>query len=247
MAKDHDSVKSASTIDELPDSSIPETPAGQDSNQAGGSSVSLEDILASPKLQELIDKQVQSKTDSRLGKYGTRLDVAEEAIAKYDALVDGGMSKPEAKARIKSDKENDDLRERLKVLEGGNIVEPSTGVGGQSWGEKQQTILDKAGVAKDDPRITELLRDSSDKQDFIAKLEEQTFAWKQADAKKPQPSSSTVAQIIPSVIPETGELDAYTSDQLGAKMITMLKEPSKYQDQIDLLNKELVKRDAKKG
>ena len=247
MTNANDAVNPTPTIEDLPDSQVAGDKAGQSYEQAGASSVSLEDILASPELEAYVDKVVKQKQDVRLGKYGTRLDVAEEAIAKYDVLVDGGMSKSDAKAKIKYDKELDDKMTKLDAMLGGNISEPSAGAGEIDWGGKQATILDNAGISKDDPRIVELLRTSKSKQDFVVALEEQTFVWKQADAKKPQPSSSTVAQIIPSVVAEKGALDAYNDEQLGDKLVELAKEPSKNREQMDLLDKELRTRDAKKG
>ncbi|MCK5850183.1 MAG: hypothetical protein KAH23_04650 [Kiritimatiellae bacterium] len=247
MANGTEEVKQPSTIEELPDSSVAEKTVGQPLHQAAGSAVTLEDILSSSELKEYIDKQVKSQQDVRLGKYGTRLDEAESAIAKYEALVTGGMKPEEAKAKIKVDKELDDKMARLDAMISGNAVNPSTGVDEPSWAEKQATILDSSGIAKDDSRIVELLRTSKSKQEFLASLEEQTFAWKQADANKPQPSSSTVAQIIPSVVAEKGALDAYNDEQLGGKLIDLLREPSKNAEQIAILDKELKVRDAKKG
>ena len=247
MANANDTVNPTPTIEDLPDAQVAGDQAGQSYEQAAGSAVTLENILASPELEAYVDKVVKQKQDVRLGKYGTRLDEAESAIAKYEALIAGGMTSEGAKAKIKVDKELDDKIAKLDSLISGNAVAPSPGGGEKSWAEKQATILDNSGIAKDDPRIVELLRTASDKQDFIEKLEEQTFAWKQADANKPQPSSSTVAQIVPSVVTEKGELDAFTSDQLGDKLVDLLKEPSKNAEQITLLSKELEVRDAKKG
>ena len=239
MAKDTDVVNPAPTIEDLPDTQIAGTPAGQPLDQAASSAVTLEEV------EKLIQKQFQSMKDTRLGKMETQIGDMEGAIAKYEALK-GGTVDPKALGKLQSDQENQDLKARLEILESGNVVAPSAGAGEPSWAEKQATILDKAGIDKNDPRIAELLRTSESKQDFVVSLEEQTFAWKQEDAKKPQPSLGTVAQIIPSVVAEKGALDAYNDEQLGDKLVDLLREPSKHKEEIELLDKELQARDAKK-
>jgi len=221
MANDHDSVKSPETIADLPDQSIASEQAGQNSNQAGASSVDFSVLAENPEFNAFIEKKVQSKQDSRLGSYDTRLGKLEsnqeETIAKYESLLAGGMSKGQALDRIKLDKKLEDLEQA--VGNSGNKVAPSVGTGEKSWGEKQQAILDNAGIAKDDPRIVELLRASKSKQEFIANLEEKSFAWKQADVSKPQPSAGTVAQTIPSVPTGDGTYtkEKYKQDMLAAR------------------------------
>ena len=219
MANDPENVNPAPKIDDLPDQSISETPAGQSLEQAGASAVTLESILASPELQEYIQKEVQSKTDSRLGTYGTRLDTVEGAIEKYDSLVAGGMSKPQALAKMQGDQELQDIKAKLDSVLGGNVTAPSPGSGEKSWAEKQQAILDNSGIDKNDPRIVELLRTSKSKQEFIAELEEKSFAWKQADVNKPEPSATTVAQMTPSMPAGDGTWtpEKYKSDMLAAQ------------------------------
>jgi len=216
MANANESVNPTPQIDDLPDHPVSGKPAGQPYEQAGSSAVTLEAVLASPELQEYIKNTVKSQQDVRLGKYGTRLDSVEGAIAKYDSLVDSGMSKQQALAKMQGDQELQDIKAKLDSVLGGNKAVPSAGAGEKSWAEKQQAILDDAGIDKNDPRIVELLRNAASKQDFLVKLEESTFAWKQADVKKPVPSSSTVAQTIPSVPAGDG---SYTKEKYAEDML----------------------------
>ena len=223
MANDPENVNLDPKIDDLPDQSISETPAGQSLEQADASSITLQDVLASPELQEYIKKEVQSKTDSRLGTYGTRLDSVEGAISRYDTLVDGGMSKPEALAKMQGDQRLHDLESEVASLRGDTTTVPLPGGGDTDWGARQQAILDNAGIDKNDPRIVELLRTSKSKQEFIAELEEKSFAWKQADAKKPEPSATTVAQMTPSVPAGDG---TWTAEKYKLEMLAAQGKPS---------------------
>ena len=216
MANANESVNPTPQIDDLPDHPVSGKPAGQPYEQAGSSAVTLEAVLASPELQEYIKNTVKSQQDVRLGKYGTRLDSVEGAIAKYDSLVDSGMSKQQALAKMQGDQELQDIKAKLDSVLGGNVAVPSAGAGEKSWGEKQQAILDNAGIDKNDPRIVELLRASKSKQGFLAELEEKSFAWKQADVNKPKPSASTVSQTIPSVPSGDG---TYTADKYKTDML----------------------------
>jgi len=212
MAKDTEAVKSPETIDELPDSPIASAPAGQPLDQAGDSAATLESMRG------MIREEMQSIKDTRIGKSETRLDNLESAIAQYEAEK-GGTVDPKALSKLQGVQREKELLERILALEGGNKPEVSAGAGATDWAGKQASILDNAGIPKDDPRIVELLRTASDKQDFVTKLEEQTFAWKQADANKPQPSAGTVAQNIPSVPTGSGDytVDKYTEDMLAAR------------------------------
>ena len=242
MAKDTESVKPVSQIDDLPDQSVSETPVGQPLDQAGTSAVNLKALLESPEFEEFIDKKVQSKQDKRLGQYGTKLENLEAAIAQYEAEK-GGTVDTTALSKLQITQRNKELLERVQVLESGNVAVPSAGAGEKSWGERQQAILDNAGIDKSDPRIVELLRASKSKQEFIAELEEQSFAWKQADVNKPQPSPSTVAQVTPSVIPHEGAYKDMSSDALGDKVLELHKDYTKNKVEIDAMTKELERRD----
>jgi len=218
MAKTNEAVNLEPTIESLPDSPIAGTPAGQSYEPAKGSSVDLKALMESPEFEAFIDKKVQSKQDKRLGQYGTKLESLEEAISQFSALTKGGMSEPEALAKMRGDQTLAELKAEVASLRG-NVAVPSAGAGEKSWGERQQAILDNAGIDKNDPRIVELLRTATSKQDFIAKLEANTFVWKQADVKKPVPSSSTVAQTIPSVPAGDGTYTAskYKQDMIAAR------------------------------
>lgn len=227
---------------EVPEPQISGTQAGQSLGQAGDSAVTLEAV------EKLIQKEVQSIKDTRLGKHGTRLDDLEEAVKRYDALQDSGLSKGEALGKMQGDQELSDIKAQLASLLGGDTTAVSAGAGAQSWAEKQASILSDAGLEPNDSRLTELLKSKTyvDYDEYLEDLRGKTFDWKQADAKKPQPSSSTVAQTVPSVVPQAGDFDDYSDDQIGDKMVELLKEPSKHKKEIDLLDAELARRDAKK-
>jgi len=213
MAEANESVNPALTIESLPDSQIASKPAGQPYEQAGESSVTLKAV------EELIQKQFQSLKDTRLGKMESQLNDLEGAVAKYEALQSQGLSKDQALNQMQGDRELQDIKAKLDSVLGGNKAVPSTGVGEKSWGERQQAILDNAGIDKNDSRIVELLRTSKSKQGFLADLEAKTFEWKQSDVNKPQPSASTVASTIPSVPSGDGSytVDKYKTDMLAAQ------------------------------
>jgi len=221
MAKPNEPVNPEPTIEGQPTPKIAGDPAGQSYEQAGSSAVTLSDVLASPELQDYIKKEVQSKTDSRLGTYGTRLDSVEGAIAKYDALVDGGMSKPEALAKMQGDQRLHDLELEVQALRGGNVVVPSPGGGEKPWGERQQAILKNAGVQPDDARLTEFLKANTFKNhnEYIDALDAKAFEWKQSDAKKPEPSATSVANVAPTVPTGSGEYthEKYVEDSIKAR------------------------------
>jgi len=218
MANDHDHVIQSPTIESLPDSPIAGKTEGQDSNQAGASSVDFKALFESPEFDEFIEKKVQSKQDKRLGQYGTKIESLEEAISKYATLT-GSTVNVEALGKMRGEQTLAEIKAELAALKGDTKAVPSAGAGEKSWAEKQQAILDGAGIDKNDTRIVELLRSSKSKQGFLAELEEKSFAWKQADANKPQPSGSTVAQTIPSVPAGDGSYtkDKYTQDMLAAR------------------------------
>jgi len=213
MAEANESVNPALTIESLPDSQIASKPAGQPYEQAGESSVTLKAV------EELIQKQFQSLKDTRLGKMESQLNDLEGAVAKYEALQSQGLSKDQALNQMQGDRELQDIKAKLDSVLGGNKAVPSPGGGEKSWGERQQAILDNAGIDKNDSRIVELLRTSKSKQGFLADLEAKTFEWKQSDVNKPQPSASTVASTIPSVPSGDGSytVDKYKTDMLAAQ------------------------------
>ena len=213
MANANESVNPELTIESLPDSQIANKPAGQPYEQAGESSVTLKAV------EELIQKQFQSLKDSRLGKMESQLNDLEGAVRKYEALQSQGLSKDQALNQMQGERELQDIKAKLDSVLGDNKAVPSTGVGEKSWGERQQTILDNAGIDKNDSRIVELLRASKSKQGFLADLEAKTFEWKQSDVNKPQPSASTVAQTIPSVPSGDGSYtkEKYAEDMYAAR------------------------------
>ncbi len=209
MAKDNEPVNPEPTIENLPDSQIADTPAGQTYDPASDSAATLESM------RDMIREEMQSVKDTRIGKSETRLDNLESAIAQYEAEKGGTVDVP-ALSKLQGVQREKELLARIEALEGGNPDVPSAGAGELSWAEQQQAILDNAGIDKSDPRVVGLLRTSKSKQEFLADLEEQTFVWKQADANKPKPSASTVAQVIPSVPAGDG---TYTKEKYAEDML----------------------------
>ena len=221
MAKDTEIVNPDARIEDLPEPQISAPPAGQTFDPAKGSGVTLSEVLESPELQEYIKKTVKSQQDTRLGKYGTRLDNLEGAIEKYESLQMQGLSKDQALNQMQGDQELQDVKDQLAQILSGNVTAPSPGGGEASGREQEATILKNEGIAIDDPRVVELLRtqEYSSKDEYLKDLKEKAFGWRQADAKKPQPSATTVAQTIPSIPVGDGTYTAekYVEDMLAAR------------------------------
>ena len=89
------------------------------------------------------------------------------------------------------------------------------------WTERQASILNEAGIDKTDRRLADLLksRTFSNHDEYIAELEKQAFQWKQDDAKKPQPTTATVAPTAPSIPVGDGSYnkEKYAQDMLAAR------------------------------
>ena len=212
MVKDTEAVNPTPQIDDLPDQSVSEAPAGQPLDQASGSPATLEDLRA------MVREEMQSVKDTRIGKSETRLDSVESTLAQYEAEK-GGTVDAKALATLQGVQREKELLERVMALEGGNVVATSAGAGEKSWGEKQQAILENVGIDASDVRVVELLRSASSKQEFLAELEAKSFDWKQADENKPKPSASTVAQVVPSVPASGGDYttEKYVEDMIAAR------------------------------
>ena len=219
MANGTEDVKQPETIADLPDQQIASETVGQPLHQAGGSAVDFEKLLSHPDFQAALDKKVQSVKDVRFGRMETEVKDLRGAIAKYDSLVKQGLSPDQAVAQMEGEDKMSKLESQVASLLSGNKPVPSAGAGEQDWAGKQASILENAGIDKSDPRVVELLRASGSKQEFIANLEEKSFAWKKADVSKPQPSAGTVAQTIPSVPSGDGTYtkDKYKTDMLAAR------------------------------
>ena len=110
--------------------------------------------------------------------------------------------------------------------------------------EREAKILQDSGIKDGDPRMVEFLRRGrfTDDEDYIRKLDSQTFIWHQADVKKPSPSFSTIAQTIPSVGRLTNAYDGITSDELGERALALGRHFTKNQPEIQRINKELERR-----
>lgn len=220
MANAKDNVEPTPQIESNPSPQISGDQGGQSFEQAGGKSVDFSAFLDSPEFDAYIEKKVQSKQDVRFGKYGTRLDSLEGALSKYDSLIASGMSKDQATEKMRADQELADLKAAVQEL-GGSLSRPSAGTGGKPWTETQASILAESGIQKDDRRLTDLLRENTfaSHEEYLKVLEAKTFEWKQADAKKPQPTSATVASTAPGVPVGSGEYtpEKYKNDMLAAR------------------------------
>ena len=212
MANDTDVVNQEPQIENLPDPQISGKPAGQPLDQAGGSTVTLED------LRDMVREEMQSIKDTRIGKSETRLDNLEGAIARYEAEK-GGTVDAKALSTLQEAQELSDIKSQLASLLGGKVPEASTGVGEKDWKKRRASILSDAGIKSDDPRVVDMLRKENfeSHDSYIEALQERANEWSFADEKKPKPSSSTVAQVIPSVPTGDGtyNTDKYVEDMLA--------------------------------
>jgi len=226
MANDGNQVEPTPKIEGNPSPQISGDQGGQGLSQAGGQSVDFSALQKDPEFNAFIEKMVQSKQDSRLGKYDTRLEKLEGSqeatIAKYEALVGSGMTKEQAVDRMKLDKDIADLRAFRESIQGGDAPsQPSAGTGEKPWTERQASILEEAGIRKDDRRLSDLLKQNTfaSHEEYLKVLADKTFEWKQADVRKPEPSSSTVAQTVPSIPAGDGTYtkEKYKTDMLAAR------------------------------
>ena len=219
MANPKDNVEPTPQIEDNPSPTISGEQGGQSFEEAGDKSVDFSAILSNPDFEAFLDKKIQSKQDSRLGKYGTRLDDLEGAVSKYEALKGSGLSSEQAMDKMRGDQDLADIKAQLEAL-GGAPSESSAGTGEKPWTERQASILAESGIQKDDRRLSDLLRSNTfaNHAEYLKVLEAKSFEWRQADAKKPQPSSSTVAPTAPSVPVGSGEytLEKYKTDMLAA-------------------------------
>ena len=171
--------------------------------------------------------------DTRLGKMESKLTDLEGAIAKYDNLIDSGMSKPQALAQMQGDKQIEDLVSEVASLKSGNVDVPSPGGGEQTWENQEATILERDGISKEDDRLFELLKSNTyaSHDEYVKDLNEKAFTWRQEDAKKPVPSDSTIAQIIPSVPTGDGKYSEETYKEAVVAARGKPEEITKIRDQ----------------
>lgn len=197
MAKDNDVVNPEPTTEEQPTPVIEGKPAGQPYDPASDSGADLESLRA------MIREEMQSVKDTRIGKSETRIDNLEIALAEYRSLVKGGMPEAQAEAKMLRDQDYQNLKSEIEALKSGKeAVAPSAGAGKQLLTEKQASILSGVGLTVSDPRFTQFLRDNpkfKTNEEYFEALDKQAIAWQSDDAKKPQPSGTSVAQTIPAV------------------------------------------------
>ena len=243
MANDTEKVPTTPTI-EAPNPQIAGEQGEQSLGQAADSSVNLKAILASPEFEEFIEKKVQSKSDKRLGQYGTRLESLEDAISQYTALT-GSEVDVEALGKMQGNQTLADLRAEIDALKGNVVVGGSERSELKTLDESQQAILSKHGLEKADARAHDLAKSKiwSSRQEYLDALQGQAAEWEFSDSTKPQPTSSTVAPTIQSAVVGGGEYPDISSDALGDKMAELLSSPSINQAEIDKIGVELTRRD----
>jgi hypothetical protein len=222
-----------------------EQPTPQFSGEQGGQSSGQADVSADvlSEVKEIVRRELQSFKDVRLGKHETRLESLEDAISQFTALTESGMSKDEALGKMRGEQELAEIKRELAALKGdGTSV--SEGSGTKGWAERQATILDAAGIDPNDMRIGELMKSRTfeNEDDYIKALESATFEWKMADANKPKPTSSTIAQTVPGAIPQTGDFKDKSDDALGAEIIELSKNYRANAEVIERMNAELARR-----
>ena len=219
MANANDNVEAIPQIESIPSPQISGNEPGQSYEQAGSSTVDLSAILDSPEFDAYIEKKVQSKQDARLGKYGTRLDSLEGALAKYDSLIASGLSKEQAQDKMRADQELADLKAAVQSL-GQAPEKPSAGTGGETVVEKRAKLFEASAISASDRRHLDFLRDNkfSSNEEYLRVLGDKILEWEQADASKPAPSSGTVAQTVPSVPVGDGtySVEKYKTEMLAA-------------------------------
>ena len=220
MANANENVKPVTQIEDLPDPQVSDPQVGQAYEPASEPSVTLEAVEA------LLDKKFQSMKDTRLGKMEAKLTDMESAFAEVRKLTSAGMSSEEAQAKVLGEKRIQDLESQIQALQTGKEI-PAQSPGGEkavSWKERQASILSEHGIAADDPRNIELLRNSSTQEEYVKSLEQKINDWSFADTKKPQPSGDTVAQTVPSVPAGDG---SYTPEKYKADMLAAIGDKNK--------------------
>lgn len=220
MANDGNDVQPTPQTESIPSPQISGEQEGQSLSQAGGQSVDFSVLEKDPAFNEFVEKVVQSKQDSRLGKYGTRLDSLEGAVAKYDALIQSGMSKEQAVDRMKLDQEIADIKAFRQGLESNAPSQASAGTGERPWTERRASILKEADIAPDDRRHVDMLKNNTyaNHDEYVKDLEAKAFQWAQDDVKKPQPSPTTIAQTAQGLPVGDGTYtkEKYKNDMLAA-------------------------------
>ena len=151
MANDTENVSAESQTEEIPSPQISEEVQKQPLGQAGEKSATLAEI------KEMIQAEVQSMKDVRLGKYGTRLDILEDAIDKYEALKGGEVDKT-ALSKMVLEQDLADVKQELAAIRSGDADAVSVGTGAEPWGVTQAKLLQSAGLSENDPRAVELAK-----------------------------------------------------------------------------------------
>ena len=216
MANDVNQVEPTPQIEGNPGPNISGDQGGQGLSQASGQSVDLSAFK--DELLDAVKREVQSVKDTRLGKHETRLDDIEGTLSRYESLLAGGMSKEQAQDRMRLDKKLSDLEQ---AVTGQAPSQPSAGTGEKLVTERQASILEKAGIDLSDRRLRDFWNENvfPNNDAYIKALDEAAVGWQQADARKPQPSTGTVAPTAPSVPTGDGTYtkEKYQTDMLAAR------------------------------
>ena len=223
-----DVVEQASESEGMPTPKISQEPPQDSPGDLDALANALMEKLE-PQLLEKAQSVFQSEKDKGIASASKKADSALDATESMREVVDKFTSYLESMNESSSEK-------------------TSAGTEVFDWAGEQKRILQESGIESSDRRLSDLLkeREFSSHEEYIKVLNEEAFKWVQADAKKPQPSAATVAQTVPGVSIDVGSFGDYTSDQLGDKMVEMMKDYSKHESEIVAVEKELERR-AKTG
>lgn len=245
MPNDKDPGQEPSQNEEKPNSRFTEQTETASSGQAPATFAEL--VEQYPDFEDYIEKKVQSKSDSRLGKYGNRLDSLEEGLSstrqtldRVQALKDEGFTEKQAVREIERE-------EKLKAIETQLQERPnSVGTESKSLMEREQDVLNHFGVDQGDHRFVEFIKESKDLSDaeYLENLQSQGRAWRTADANKPKPNTSVATNTTPAS-PGTSEYGDMTDDDLGAKLGELALSDPRETEERDKIKAELERRETK--
>lgn len=242
--KSKDVVKSSSESQETPNPTISqENSQGSPGNQDDALNALIEQ--ARPRLEELVRSIAQSDKDVGIASAKKDAKEARKEVSDMRSVVDKFKSFVEiygSDERALAEMERD---QRLIDLERSSSGQSSVGTEKKSWKARQDEILMDAKLEPNDHRAVEFAasQDWDSYDQYLDALQVESFKWFQADAKKPQPSSSAVANTSSGVIPAVDFDEAETED-LGAELLALSVDYTKNEKRIKQINAELRKRDT---
>jgi len=215
----------------------------------GDSDAQLEALIEklSPRLEEIVKSVAQSDKDKGIASAKRDASSALEGIESMRATVSAFKKYVERFGSEDAALQEMDRDNKINKILSGEITQDPVSVGADTrpWGVRQKEILESAGVEPTDRRAVELAQSKkwADPEEYLDALKRATFDWSLSDVTKPKPSSSTVAQVIPSVIAAEGDYKGFSKDALGDRVMLLMKDYTKNADEIKSINKELARRD----